>query len=144
MLSQCSTIFAMRLTNENDQQWVRSSLSDGIVGLLEALGSLGTAEAIGVGEGIVMPMRLVFDTLRAGRAAAQRHRLLLHRLEDRQRRRPREAARRRRPVAPPAPRRLKALTNAVPSATPPLPEPSATIDDATSSNCLLAAQQVEC
>jgi DNA helicase HerA-like ATPase len=63
MLSQCSTIFAMRLTNEIDQQWVRSSLSDGIVGLLEALGTLGTAEAIGVGEGIVMPMRLVFDTL---------------------------------------------------------------------------------
>ncbi|HZF35729.1 MAG TPA: DUF87 domain-containing protein [Candidatus Angelobacter sp.] len=63
MLSQCSTIFAMRLTNEHDQQWVRSSLSEGIVGLLEALGSLGTAEAIGVGEGIVMPMRLVFDTL---------------------------------------------------------------------------------
>jgi uncharacterized protein len=65
MLSQCSTIFAMRLTHERDQQWVRSSLSDGIVGLLEALGSLGTAEAIGVGEGIVMPMRLVFDTLPA-------------------------------------------------------------------------------
>jgi hypothetical protein len=63
MLSQCSTIFAMRLTHERDQQWVRSSLSDGVVGLLEALGSLGTAEAIGVGEGIVMPMRLVFDTL---------------------------------------------------------------------------------
>ena len=42
---------------------MRSSLSDGIVGLLEALGTLGTAEAIGVGEGIVMPMRLVFDTL---------------------------------------------------------------------------------
>jgi hypothetical protein len=63
MLSQCSTIFAMRLTHERDQQWVRSSLSDGIVGLLEALGSLGTAEAIAVGEGIVMPMRLVFDTL---------------------------------------------------------------------------------
>ena len=63
MLSQCSTIFAMRLTHENDQQWVRSSLSDGIVGLLEALGTLGTAEAIAVGEGIAMPMRLVFDTL---------------------------------------------------------------------------------
>jgi len=63
MLSQCSTIFAMRLTHERDQQWVRSALSDGVVGLLEALGSLGTAEAISVGEGIVMPMRLVFDTL---------------------------------------------------------------------------------
>lgn len=63
MLSQCSTIFAMRLTHERDQQWVRSALSDGVVGLLESLGSLGTAEAISVGEGIVMPMRLVFDTL---------------------------------------------------------------------------------
>ena len=33
------------------------------LGLLEALPSLGNAEAIAVGEGIAMPMRLVFDQL---------------------------------------------------------------------------------
>jgi len=63
MLSQCSTIFAMRLSHERDQQWVRAALSDGALGLLDALPSLGTAEAIAVGEGIAMPMRLLFDDL---------------------------------------------------------------------------------
>jgi DNA helicase HerA-like ATPase len=63
MLSQCSTIFAMRLSHERDQQWVRSALSDSAMGLLDALPSLGTAEAIAVGEGIAMPMRLLFDDL---------------------------------------------------------------------------------
>jgi DNA helicase HerA-like ATPase len=63
MLSQCNTIFAMRLSHERDQQWVRSALSDGALGLLDALPSLGTAEAIAVGEGISMPMRLAFDAL---------------------------------------------------------------------------------
>lgn len=63
MLSQCNTIFAMRLSHERDQQWVRSALSDGALGLLDALPSLGTAEAIAVGEGISMPMRLAFDEL---------------------------------------------------------------------------------
>jgi hypothetical protein len=63
MLSQCNTIFALRLTHERDQHWVRSALSDGALGLLDALPSLGTAEAIAVGEGIAMPMRLIFDEL---------------------------------------------------------------------------------
>ena len=63
MLSQCNTIFAMRLSHERDQQWVRAALSDGALGLLDALPSLGTAEAIAVGEGIAMPMRLMFDEL---------------------------------------------------------------------------------
>ncbi len=63
MLSQCNTIFAMRLSHERDQQWVRAALSDGALGLLDALPSLGTAEAIAVGEGISMPMRLAFDEL---------------------------------------------------------------------------------
>jgi uncharacterized protein len=63
MLSQCSTIFAMRLTHEKDQQIVRSAMVDSAFGLLEALPSLGNAEAIAVGEGVAIPMRLVFDQL---------------------------------------------------------------------------------
>jgi hypothetical protein len=63
MLSQCNTIFALRLSHERDQQWVRAALADGALGLLDALPSLGTAEAIAVGEGIAMPMRMVFDEL---------------------------------------------------------------------------------
>jgi len=63
MLSQCSTIFAMRLTHDKDQQIVRSAMVDSAFGLLEALPSLGNAEAIAVGEGVAIPMRLVFDQL---------------------------------------------------------------------------------
>src|SRR5215468_3413815 len=63
MLSQCSTIFAMRLTHHKDQQIVRSAMVDSAFGLLEALPSLGNAEAIAVGEGVAIPMRLVFDQL---------------------------------------------------------------------------------
>ena len=63
MLSQCSTIFAMRLTHHKDQQLVRSAMVDSAFGLLEALPSLGNAEAIAVGEGVAIPMRLVFDQL---------------------------------------------------------------------------------
>jgi len=63
MLSQCSTIFAMRLTHQKDQQIVRSAMSDSAFGLLEALPSLGNAEAIAVGEGVAIPMRLVIDQL---------------------------------------------------------------------------------
>ncbi|MGH6961943.1 MAG: ATP-binding protein, partial [Dongiaceae bacterium] len=63
MLSQCNTIFAMRLTHQKDQDLVRAAMTDAAFGLLEALSSLGNAEAIAVGEGIAIPMRLVFDEL---------------------------------------------------------------------------------
>jgi hypothetical protein len=65
MLSQCSTIFAMRLTSQKDQALVRAAISDSASGLLEALPSLGNAEAIAVGEGVPIPLRLVFDKLPA-------------------------------------------------------------------------------
>jgi hypothetical protein len=53
----------MRLTHDKDQQIVRSAMVDSAFGLLEALPSLGNAEAIAVGEGVAIPMRLVFDQL---------------------------------------------------------------------------------
>lgn len=63
MLSQCGTIFAMRLTQQKDQNLVRAAVSDSAFGLLDALPSLGNAEAIAVGDGVPMPMRLKFATL---------------------------------------------------------------------------------
>ena len=63
MLSQCNTIFAMRLTHQRDQELVRAAMSDAAFGMLEALPSLGNAEAIAVGEGVAVPMRLVFEEL---------------------------------------------------------------------------------
>ncbi len=63
MLSQCNTIFTMRLSHQRDQERVRAALSDAAIGLLEALPTLGNAEAIAVGLGIAVPMRMIFTEL---------------------------------------------------------------------------------
>ncbi|MBI1213668.1 MAG: DUF87 domain-containing protein [Alphaproteobacteria bacterium] len=63
LLSQCSTIFAHRLSNESDQRVVRSRSADCAVSLLDFLSSLGDGEAIAVGQGVAMPMRIRFTRL---------------------------------------------------------------------------------
>ncbi len=62
-LSQCSTIFSMRLSNEVDQNFVRAAVSDGAEELLAFLPSLGTAEAMIFGESVNIPMRVILNTL---------------------------------------------------------------------------------
>lgn len=62
-LSQCSTIFSMRLSNERDQDFVRAAVPDGAVELLNFLPSLGTAETIVFGESVNLPMRVVLNHL---------------------------------------------------------------------------------
>ncbi len=63
ILSQCNTLFALRMCNELDQEFVRTTLPDSAGGLLAALPALHAGEAIAVGEGVTVPMRLCFDTL---------------------------------------------------------------------------------
>ena len=63
ILSQCNTIFAMRMSNRKDQDFVRATLSESTVGLIDALPTLRTGEAIAVGEGVPVPARLMFDLL---------------------------------------------------------------------------------
>ncbi len=63
VLSQCNTIFAMRMSNQKDQEFVAGALSESAVGLLDSLPTLRTGEAIAVGEGVSVPMRVRFDTL---------------------------------------------------------------------------------
>jgi len=62
-LSQCSTVFSMRLSNERDQHFVRAAVPDGAVELLNFLPSLGTAETIVFGESVNLPMRVVLNHL---------------------------------------------------------------------------------
>ena len=50
---------------DNDQAFVRSAISDSAVSLLEFLPSMGNAEAIAFGEGVSLPMRILFDQLPA-------------------------------------------------------------------------------
>ncbi len=63
ILSQCNTIFAMRMSNQKDQEFVSGTLSESTAGLLDSLPTLRTGEAIAVGEGVSVPVRLRFDLL---------------------------------------------------------------------------------
>jgi uncharacterized protein len=63
ILSQCSTVFAMRLANEHDQEIIRSAISGSSESTISFLSSLGQREAIAFGEAIATPMRMKF-TLR--------------------------------------------------------------------------------
>ena len=62
-LSQCSTIFSMRLSNELDQNFVRAAVPDGAQELLSFLPSLGTAETMVFGEAVNLPMRVLLNNL---------------------------------------------------------------------------------
>ena len=63
ILSQCNTIFAMRLANQADQEALRAAIPDASTSLMSCLPSLGMGEAIAVGEGVPMPTRIRFDAL---------------------------------------------------------------------------------
>ena len=60
ILSQCNTLFAMRLANERDQALLRSAVSDAAANLLSFVPSLGTREVLAFGEGVALPTRLRF------------------------------------------------------------------------------------
>lgn len=63
ILSQCSTVFAMRLSNERDQEIIRSAIADSSASTLSFLSSMGQREAIAFGEGVATTMRMKFEHL---------------------------------------------------------------------------------
>jgi DNA helicase HerA-like ATPase len=63
ILSQCNTVFALRMANDRDQAIVQSAVADTGSGLLEFLPSLGQREAIAFGDGMSLPVRIKFDEL---------------------------------------------------------------------------------
>ncbi|MFN3869242.1 MAG: helicase HerA domain-containing protein, partial [Hyphomicrobiaceae bacterium] len=63
ILSQCNTVFALRMSNDRDQAIVQSAISDTGSGLLEFLSALGQREAIAFGDGVTLPVRIRFDEL---------------------------------------------------------------------------------
>ena len=63
ILSQCNTIFSLRLTNERDQEILKAGISDAAASLLEFMPTMGTGEAITFGEGVALPTRIKFDML---------------------------------------------------------------------------------
>ncbi|WP_274628394.1 ATP-binding protein [Arvimicrobium flavum] len=63
ILSQCSTVFTMRLANEIDQAIIKSAISDSSASTLSFLSSMGQREAIVFGEGVATTMRMKFERL---------------------------------------------------------------------------------
>lgn len=64
VLSQCGTVFALRLGSESDQQFIARTLPDAAREMLAALPSLPVQQAIVSGEGVIAPMRIRFTDLR--------------------------------------------------------------------------------
>ncbi|THV10693.1 ATP-binding protein [Rhizobium rhizophilum] len=60
ILSQCSTLFAMRLANDRDQEIIRSAIPDSSISTTSFISSIGNGEAIAFGEAIAVPMRMRF------------------------------------------------------------------------------------
>ncbi len=60
ILSQCGTLFALRLTNANDRSKVKAAMSDGLSSLIDSLPILRTGEAVIIGEAAKLPSRCKF------------------------------------------------------------------------------------
>ncbi|HEY1867120.1 MAG TPA: DUF87 domain-containing protein [Candidatus Cybelea sp.] len=63
VLSQCGTVFALRLGSEADQDFISRTLPDAARDMLAALPSLPGQQAIVSGEGVIVPMRIRFSDL---------------------------------------------------------------------------------
>lgn len=61
ILSQCGTIFALRMSNELDRGHVTGAVTDNLKGLLSNLPILRTGEAVILGEAVHLPMRALIE-----------------------------------------------------------------------------------
>ena len=66
ILSQCGTVFALRMGNLQDRNQVTSATTDSLKGLLDLLPTLRTGEAIIVGEAVHLPTRAMIYSLPEG------------------------------------------------------------------------------
>ncbi|CAN7262964.1 ATP-binding protein [Rhizobium sp. LjRoot254] len=64
ILSQCSTIFSMRLSNEIDQDIIRKAIPGSSISAMNFISSLANGEAIAFGEALPVPMRLKFERVK--------------------------------------------------------------------------------
>jgi len=67
VLSQCGTLFALRMSNDKDQAFIKHAMPEGSDGYIKILPTLRTQECVVVGEGVEMPMRIKLDDLPPGR-----------------------------------------------------------------------------
>jgi DNA helicase HerA-like ATPase len=67
IISQCSTLFVMRMANDRDQALIRSAVSDAAANLLTFIPTLGIREVFTFGAGVALPTRMRFKELAAER-----------------------------------------------------------------------------
>ena len=63
IISQCSTLFCMRLSNERDQALIRSAVSDAAPTCSSFIPSLGVREVFTFGPGVAVPTRMRFNEI---------------------------------------------------------------------------------
>ncbi|MEZ5812133.1 MAG: DUF87 domain-containing protein [Rhizobiaceae bacterium] len=63
ILSQCNSVFAMRLGNERDKEIIRQAISGAARSTTSFLSSIANREAIAFGEAVSTPMRMMFETV---------------------------------------------------------------------------------
>ena len=73
ILSQCNTILAMRLGNDEDQNVMSKAISNASRSSLAFLSSLADRECIAFGRAVSTPMRMVFRTLAASARPTSQH-----------------------------------------------------------------------
>jgi hypothetical protein len=61
VLAQCGTFICLRISNPDDQDYVRALVPDSAVGTFAALTSLARGEVIIMGDAVPMPVRLQVD-----------------------------------------------------------------------------------
>ena len=60
VLAQCGNFICLRVTNPDDQQYIRDLVPDAEAGLVNILSSLGRGEAMVMGESVPIPTRFQF------------------------------------------------------------------------------------
>jgi DNA helicase HerA-like ATPase len=61
ILSQCNTFVCLRLSNSDDQEYVRNLLPDSMKGIVSMISTLRRGEALVVGDATMMPTRIRID-----------------------------------------------------------------------------------
>jgi hypothetical protein len=61
VLAQCSSFICLRISNPDDQEYIRSMVPEASRGTFAALTSLSKGEAIALGEAVPMPVRFRMD-----------------------------------------------------------------------------------
>lgn len=61
VLAQCGTFLCLRITNPDDQSYVKSLVPEGERGLVDILAGLGRGECLALGEAVPLPTRFRFN-----------------------------------------------------------------------------------